>query len=187
MGHPLIRLQPDAATKALARLQEHHGDKLLQTYEEGVQLGVDLRAADVVAVLRFLKEDPELGFVGFLDVTAVDYSKYPKPQLERFGVIYLLMSPLLGVKVKVRAFVQAAPAQIDSVSSLFQGANWGEREVFDFFGIQFVGHPGLKRILMPDDYRDFPLRKEYPLRGRGERADFEVYRAFPGTAAEPSS
>src|SRR5688500_4624264 len=168
MGHPLIRLQPGAATKALTRLQEHQGDKLLQTYEEGVQLGLDVQAANVVSVLKFLKEDPELGFVGFLDLTAVDYSKFPKPQPERFGVIYLLMSPQLGLKVKVRAFVQAEPAEIDSVSSLFQGANWGEREAFDLFGIRFVGHPNLKRILMPDDYRDFPLRKEYPLRGRGE-------------------
>lgn len=187
MTHPLVQFKRESLAVAQARLTEQFGDKLLRTYEEGLQLAVDIRAADVLSVVEFLKNDPQLGFVAFLDVTAVDYSKYPQPQPERFGVIYVLMSPELGAKVKVRAFVPAVPAKIDSVSGLFAGANWGERETFDLFGIEFVGHPNLKRILMPDDYRDFPLRKEYPLRGRGERADFEVYRAFTGTAAEPGS
>jgi len=187
MAHPLVQFQQASLATTLARLNAQLGDKLLRAYEEGLQLAVDVRAADVLSVVRFLKEDPELGFVGFVDVTAVDYSKYPQPQPERFGVIYILMSPQLGAKVKVRAFVPAEPATIDSITPLYQGANWGERETFDLFGIQFLGHPNLKRILMPDGYRDFPLRKEYPLRGRGERADFEVYRAFTGTAAEPGS
>lgn len=178
MDHPLIRFDATANAKVLARLQEQRGSELLHTYEEGLQLGVDVHAKDVLSLLGFLKNDPELGFTGFIDLTAVDYSKFVKAQPERYGVIYILMAPTIGASIKVRAFVPAEPASIDSVTSLYQGAGWGEREAFDFFGIQFVGHPDLKRILMPEGYRDHPLRKEYPLRGRGERADFEVYRAF---------
>ncbi|MDX2019957.1 MAG: NADH-quinone oxidoreductase subunit C [Deltaproteobacteria bacterium] len=178
MDHPLIRFDASAKAKVLARLQEQRGSELLHTYEEGLALGIDVHGQNILSVLSFLKDDPELGFTGFLDVTAVDYSKYVLPQVERFAVIYILMSPHSGARVKVRAFVAGDPPTIDSATSLYQGAGWGEREAFDFFGIKFVGHPNLKRILMPDDYRDFPLRKEYPLRGRGERADFEVYRAF---------
>lgn len=178
MGHPLIRFDASANAKVLARLQDQRGAELLRIYEEGLALGLDVHAQNILSVLGFLKDDPELGFTAFLDITVVDYSKYVVPQPGRFGVIYLLMSPHLGARIKVRAFVSGDPGSIDSATSLYQGAGWAEREAFDFFGIQFVGHPDLKRILMPDNFRDHPLRKEYPLRGRGERADFEVYRAF---------
>ena len=180
MGHPLIRFDASANAKVLARLQEQSGAELLRTYEEGLQVGIDVHGQNVLSLLRFLRDDPALGFTAFIDVLGVDYSKYVNPQPERYGVVYILLSPALGARVKVRAFVPGEPATIDSATSLYQGAAWGEREAFDFFGIQFVGHPDLKRILMPEDFRDFPLRKEYPLRGRGERADFEVYRAFSG-------
>jgi NADH-quinone oxidoreductase subunit C len=107
----------------------------------------------------------------------VDYLKYPIAQAGRFGVITTLLSPSLGIRVQVKAFVPDGDPRLPSITDLYLGANWTEREVWDLYGIEFMGHPDLKRILMPDDYEGHPLRKDYPLRGRGERGNFPVYHA----------
>lgn len=185
MSSALVHFDAAGRTGLADQLKQELADRLLNVYEEGLQLGVDVRANHVLSVLETLRTSPELAFTTFVDLTVVDYSKFVKAQPERFGVIYILMSPKLGLRVKVRAFVPDSLAQAPSVTSLWEGAAWGEREAYDLFGIRFDGHANLKRILMPDAFRDHPLRKEYPLRGRGERADFEVYRAFVGGAAEP--
>ena len=75
---------------------------------------------------------------------------------------------------ELKVFVNDPNPTVPSVTGLWKGANWTEREVFDMFGITFAGHPDLRRILMPDGFKDFPLRKDYPLRGKGEREAFEV-------------
>jgi NADH-quinone oxidoreductase subunit C len=93
---------------------------------------------------------------------------------DRFGVVYALLNVASGERVYVQTYVNEPDLRLPSVVPLWKGADWMEREVYDMFGIEFTGHPDLRRILMPDEFAAFPLRKDYPLRGRGERHNFPV-------------
>lgn len=164
------------------------GDRLLGKEEKTDYVQFSVRAADAHDLVRLLKEGEGLGFTWFVDSCGVDYQRYPKPVAPegcRFAVVTTLFSPALGVKAQVRAFVSAADPRIASNADLFAGAVWTERETFDLYGIVFDGHPDLRRILLPDDYEGHPLRKDYPLRGRGERGAFPVYHAVPASLAPP--
>ena len=86
----------------------------------------------------------------------------------------LLLNIATGERVIVKTFLNEPDLSVASVFPLWQGADWMEREVYDMYGITFVGHPDLRRILMPEEFTSFPLRKDYPLRGRGERHNFPV-------------
>jgi NADH-quinone oxidoreductase subunit C len=108
-----------------------------------------------------------------VDVTAVDYLEY-RGARDRFAVIYLLASTETNERLTVKVFVNDPDPLLPSAVPLWEGAGWLEREVFDMFGIRFQGHPDLRRILMPDEFTAYPLRKDYPLRGRGERHNFPV-------------
>ncbi|HYF51459.1 MAG TPA: NADH-quinone oxidoreductase subunit C [Planctomycetota bacterium] len=136
-----------------------------------------------IKILKWLKEDPALKFEMLVDVTCVDALRLPEDMLaeypERFAVVYNLNSLANNTRLRVKAFVPEDDCEIDSVAGLWYGANWGEREVFDMFGIVFRGHPDLKRILMPENYEGHPLRKDYPLKGRGERDNFPKYEEIP--------
>lgn len=127
-------------------------------------------AAQCYSVLEFLKSD--CGFDMMADVTCVDYLHY-RGAVDRFGLVYNILSTKSGLRLMIRAFLNEPDLQIASVVPLWKGADWMEREVYDMFGIEFVGHPDLRRILLPDEFSGYPLRKDYPLRGRGERHNFE--------------
>jgi NADH-quinone oxidoreductase subunit C len=108
-----------------------------------------------------------------VDLTAVDWLEYDGAT-DRFSVIYLLLNLDSGERLAVRVPVNLPDAVLPSVYGLWRGADWMEREVWDMFGISFSGHPDLRRILMPEEFDAFPLRKDYPLKGRGERHNFPV-------------
>jgi len=93
---------------------------------------------------------------------------------ERFSVVYHLLSHETAERVTVKAYVSEDQAELPSVESIWKTADWQEREIYDLFGISFIGHPNLIRIMNPDDYQGHPLRKEYPRLGRKERDDFPV-------------
>ncbi|MEZ6062939.1 MAG: NADH-quinone oxidoreductase subunit C [Planctomycetaceae bacterium] len=131
----------------------------------------DVSADHVFALLTALKL--EFHFDMLIDVTAVDFLEYQGAK-DRFGVIYQLLNTATSERLTVRTTVNLPEPQLQSVSSLWRGADWLEREVFDMFGIRFVGHPDLRRILLPDEFTAHPLRKDYPLKGRGERHNFPV-------------
>ena len=175
----MIVYTPENHLKVIAKVEAFAGERLLGREEKSHYHQFRVKGADAKDLIRFLKEDAELAFTQFIDLTAVDYLRYPVPQPERYAIVYTLMSAKLGVKVQVKAFVEDAEPRLPSVTSLFAGADWTEREVWDLYGIEFLGHPNLKRILMPDDYEGYPLRKDYPLKGRGERGNFPVYHATP--------
>lgn len=122
--------------------------------------------------LRALKE--ECGFAFLAELGGVDYLQYPgrDPGRPRFEVHYVLVSLETGERIVIKAGVGDPDPALPSAVPLWLGADWMEREVFDMFGVRFEGHPDLRRILMPDEFVAFPLRKDYPLRGRGERHNF---------------
>jgi len=115
----------------------------------------------------------EYGFDMLVEMTAVDYLEYPGAT-DRFGVIYCLLNMATGERLIVKTFLNPPDLQLPSVYPLWRSADWMEREVFDMYGITFAGHPDLRRILMPEEFTAFPLRKDYPLKGRGERHNFPV-------------
>ena len=133
---------------------------------------VVIPAESAPAAMRWLKDVQ--GFDLLVDVTCVDYLHYREDRPDRFGRVYLLASTVTNDRLTVRVFLGEANPRIASVVPLWEGANWMEREVFDMFGIVFEGHPDLRRILMPENFTAYPLRKDYPLQGRGERHNFPV-------------
>lgn len=134
-------------------------------------LRLHVAAERVSDCLQCLRDD--CGFDMLVDLTAVDYLNYPGAR-DRFGVVYALLNTDSGQRVYVKTAVNEPELRLPSVFGLWKGADWMEREVYDMFGIEFTGHPDLRRILMPDEFTAFPLRKDYPLRGRGERHNFPV-------------
>jgi len=135
------------------------------------QSRVVVAAESLAALLTWLKR--EGGFDLLVDITCVDYLNY-RDATDRFGLVYLLASTATNERLTVRTFLNEPNLTVPSAVPLWQGANWMEREVFDMFGIVFAGHPDLRRILMPDEFEAYPLRKDYPLQGRGERHNFPV-------------
>lgn len=130
-------------------------------------------AAQAYEILAWLKES--LGFDYLVDITCVDYLNY-RDATDRFGLVYLLTNVAENDRITIRVFLNEPDLTIPSVVPLWEGANWMEREVYDMFGIVFEGHPDLRRILMPEQFTAYPLRKDYPLRGRGERHNFTPIR-----------
>lgn len=127
-------------------------------------------APTLTTVMSFLKSE---GFDMLAELTAVDYLHYPDAT-DRYGVLYGLTNTNTGERVFVKVMLNDPDPTVDSVVPLWPGANWMEREVYDMYGITFTGHPDLRRILMPPEFSTFPMRKDYPLRGRGERHNFPV-------------
>jgi NADH-quinone oxidoreductase subunit C len=125
----------------------------------------------LLAVMSILRN--ERAFDLLVDVTCVDYLNY-RNATDRFGLVYLLASTTTNERITVRVFLNEPDLEIASLVPMWEGANWLEREVWDMFGIRFQGHPDLRRILLPDEFVAYPLRKDYPLQGRGERHNFPV-------------
>jgi len=134
---------------------------------------VRVPAERLLAVAKFLRDDPRARFEQLCDLTCIDYLNYPGAD-DRFAVTYALLSLTHNHRLWLKVFVNEPDPHVPSVTALWQGAEWPEREVYDMFGIRFAGHPDLRRILMPQNFADYPLRKDYPLTGKGEREDFEV-------------
>ena len=157
------------------------GKKFLAQEFRGMSTLV-VEPADLHAVLAFLKE--KQGYCFLSDVTGVDYLNYPAPQPGRFAVVYNVVCFARDERFIVKTYVNPTlptdgivedPALwVDSACDLWPGAEWMEREVFDMFGIRFRNHPDLRRILMWETYPAHPLRKDYPLRGRGEREQYKI-------------
>jgi NADH-quinone oxidoreductase subunit C len=124
------------------------------------ELNVHAAAADIVKIVRFLRDDPNCQFWNFIDVTAVDY-----PQREqRFDVVYHFLSPKLNARVRVKVTTDET-TPVPSIISEFPGADWFERETYDLYGVLFVGHPDMRRLLTDYGFEGHPLRKDFPLTG----------------------
>ncbi len=124
------------------------------------ELTLTLAAAALTSVAAWLRDDAELRFDLLADVTCVDQL----PAEPRFAVVYELYSTSRHHWLRLKVFT-AADQPVPSVTPVWPSANWCEREVFDLFGVQFAGHPFLRRIMMPDNWEGHPMRKDYPVEG----------------------
>lgn len=113
-----------------------------------------------------------IGYNTLIDITAVDLLEYGGD--DRFRVVYQLLNLDSSARLEVRSYVNEPDLKLMSMFPLWRSADWLEREVYDMFGIEFEGHPNPKRLLMPDEFQSFPLRKDYLVKGRGERHNFPV-------------
>ncbi len=163
-------LDPDAL---LDRLQAHFPEAILQRAVARGEATALVRTGDLVAVATYCRDEGELRFDHLSDIAAVDWPRRP----ERFDVVYHLYS--IPANHRLRLKVHAADGQpVPTVTAVWPAANWLEREVYDLMGVEFAGHPDLRRIMMWDDYPYFPLRKEFPTEGEpDEPADYHV--SFP--------
>ncbi|MBT8491296.1 MAG: NADH-quinone oxidoreductase subunit C [Deltaproteobacteria bacterium] len=131
----------------------------IESFNTEVTLIVDRRS--ILTVCDFLKNDPRFLFDFLSDCCGVDRF----PESPRYWVVYHIYSIAHNHRVSIKASLDDAKPVIDSVVSIWQSADWMERECYDMFGIEFRNHPDMRRILMPDDFQGFPLRKDFPLEG----------------------
>lgn len=152
----------------IVALGEAFGDAIIgQRTSAGDQHVVWIDPTRNFEILRWLKEDPAQAYTMMSDVTAIDYGNGRPVE-----VVYQMFSIRHKQALRVRAPLALDNLEIDSIAPLWQTADWLEREVYDMFGVTFKGHPDLRRILMPYDYDEgYPLRKDFPLRGRYSRAE----------------
>jgi NADH-quinone oxidoreductase subunit C len=152
--------------------------RIQQTFSVGVTDLAEWRGDVAVTVSRdklhevaqFLHDDPGMDFDYIVHVSSVDW---PDDE-ERFEVVWEFYSIRKRHRIRLKVWVPESDCVVDSLTDLWKGADFMEREVFDMMGIRFRNHPDLRRILMPDDYTEgYPLRKDFPLRGKGWRDTFD--------------
>ena len=183
------------SSSLIEAVQEHFPEAVSASHSYRGDATVVLRPDSLFEAARFLKEDPALQMNFLMDLTAVDYSAFGKrptpaffsssgvavkpsaqipdaepwpgpPSEARFAVVYHFYSTAHKHRLRLVVPVEEAAGELDSLTSLWAGANWLEREVWDMFGIGFRGHPDMKRILMYDGFEGHPLRKDYPVKKR---------------------
>jgi NADH-quinone oxidoreductase subunit C len=147
-------------SRTVAYLKERWPDRILEWHAFRGDETVVIRREGLVETFRSLRDDPELGFDFLTDITCVDYLGKKEP---RFEVVYHLHSMRSVRRLRVKVPVPEADPTVDSLTPLWVGANWLEREAWDMFGIRFVGHPDLRRILLYEEFQGHPLRKDYPV------------------------
>jgi NADH-quinone oxidoreductase subunit C len=136
------------------------GDSMTGSVVDRGELTITVRAADIVKVATFLRNDPGCRFECIVDVTAVDWPSREK----RFDVVYHFLSPRMNRRVRVKAPVGEGET-IPSIIDVYRGADWFEREAYDLYGVLFTGHPDMRRILTDYGFEGHPLRKDFPLTG----------------------
>ena len=154
-------------------------DKLVETFGESVFhfnqeidiFSFEVTADKITAVVLFLKNDPVLRFHFLTDLCGIHY---PDNAIERqFAVVYHMHNWHENKRIKIKTFINGDNPEIKTLTTIFPSSNWMERETYDFYGINFIGHPQLKRILNMDEMTSFPMRKEFPLEdgGRTDKDD----------------
>lgn len=147
----------DHGSAVLRRLLAGQGTAIEATHARLGDATAIVAKDQIVPVMRFLRDDPELAFDMLTDLTCVDYLG----QQPRFEMVYHLYSIAKNHRLRVKARVSEAACEIDSLCALWASANWMEREVWDLYGVRFTGHPDLRRILLYEEFEGHPLRKDY--------------------------
>jgi NADH-quinone oxidoreductase subunit C len=151
-----------AETGLIAKVETAFLGKLTESYSQHGNETIVISCEDALTIFSALRDDSQFAFDLLVDLTAVDFlGREP-----RFEVVYHLHSLRLNHRLRVKIRVSEDDAVVPSVSSLWKAANWLEREAWDMFGIRFADHPDLRRILMYEEFRGYPLRKDYPVAKR---------------------
>jgi NADH-quinone oxidoreductase subunit C len=158
------KLRRQVPSAALDALKEAFPDCVLESLCYAGEVTAVVPPGRVLDIVRFLHDDPRTAFDLLADQTAADYPKREK----RFDIVYHLYSVPKNHRLRLKARVGEGET-VPSITSVYNAAEWHEREVFDLFGVTFTGHPDLRRILLPDEWQGHPLRKEYPLEGFPEQ------------------
>lgn len=145
-------------TELVDLLGEKFGEQLFDVSEPYGLLTFSTTKDKVIEVLSFLKENGRINFNFLTDITAVHY-----PEKEQIAVVYHVHSMVSGIRARLKVFLNEKDPKIASATVLWNGANWMERETYDFFGVKFEGHPDLRRILNVDEMTVHPMLKQYPL------------------------
>ena len=159
-------------------LAEHYPEHIVEKHHQTGDATVRVRRESVMEFFRALKESEPLDFNFLMDLTAVDYLG----ESERFEVVYHLYSLTKNHRLRVKVRVAESDPELESLTPLWKGADWLEREVWDMYGIRFRGHPNLRRVLMYEQFRGHPLRKDYPANGRQPLVE---HKEIEGTFCDP--
>jgi NADH-quinone oxidoreductase subunit C len=141
---------------AVAAVEESRGETIVSVTREAI-----------VPVCQFLHDDADLAYTYLVDLTSVDYLEHPQKRA-RFAVVYLLHSYTNNERIRLKVWLDEDDTVVSSVTGVWRGANWLEREVSDMMGITFSGHPDPRRILLPTDFEGHPQRKDFPVLGTQE-------------------
>lgn len=157
------------------KLQELAGEDWKVSIDEHKVFNLQLPVNELYRFILSLFRDRDLGFNFLTDICGVHYPNLPGQEL---AVVYHIQSMIQHCRLRLKVFTSSDQPEIPSITGVFASANWMERETYDFFGIKFLGHPNLTRILNMDEMIDFPMRKEFPLEDplREDKMDFHFGR-----------
>ncbi len=150
-------------TVLIDKIKAQFTDKVLENHDFRGDQTVTVDKSIILDLLKWLRDDPETNMSFLMDLTCVDYMDRKGA---RFEVVYHLFSLKFNHRVRVKCPVEEDDCEIDSACPLYKGANWYEREVWDMYGVKFRNHPKLKRILLYEEFKGHPLRKDYPINKR---------------------
>jgi NADH-quinone oxidoreductase subunit C len=158
-------------TEIQDKLVDAFGESTFHFNQDAAIFSFEVAADKITAIILFLKNDPSLRFHFLTDLCGVHY---PDNVIERqFAVVYHMHNWYENKRIKIKVFINGETPEIKTLSNIFPSSNWMERETYDFYGINFIGHPQLKRILNMDEMVSHPMRKEFPLEdgGRTDKDD----------------
>jgi NADH-quinone oxidoreductase subunit C len=163
------------------KLTATFGEHVLHFKEDKDIFSFEVAADKITAIVLFLKNDPLLRFHFLTDLCGIHY---PDNEVDRqFTIVYHMHNWYDNKRVKIKTFINGEKPEIKTISTIFLCANWMERETYDFYGVNFIGHPQLKRILNMDEMVSFPMRKEFPMEdgGRTDKDDRFFGRTIDNT------
>lgn len=157
------------------KLQDRFGQSFEIHQDAFGVFNMELPVQQLFGMVLYLYRDTELGFNFLTDICGVHY---PDQTGRELGVVYHIHSMQLRLRLRIKVYVPLEKPEVPTLTGIYASANWMERETFDFFGIQFVGHPNLRRILNMDEMLEYPMRKEFPLEDptREDKADYQFGR-----------
>jgi NADH-quinone oxidoreductase subunit C len=144
----------------LQRVTAQFGENVTNVSEPYGLLTVETSREQIIDVLSWLKADAQLQFIYLTDITAIHF---PEAQGQEMAVVYHVHSLVNNTRIRIKVFLAEGDINIPTATTVWNGANWMERETYDFYGVNFAGHPDLRRILNVDDMTVYPMRKEFPL------------------------